>query len=58
MQVNLRKLCFALIAVAIVFKSDASLLPIRGNTRMQSDYEAALRLAVVEMFEPAARSVG
>jgi hypothetical protein len=44
--------------LATVFKSDASLLPIRGNTRMQSDYEAALRLAVVEMFEPAARSVG
>ncbi len=43
--------------LATVFKSDARLLPIRGNTRMQSDYEAALRLAVVEMFESAARSV-
>jgi hypothetical protein len=39
-----------------VLKSDARALPIKGNTRLQSDHEAALRLAVVEMFTSAARS--
>jgi hypothetical protein len=43
--------------LATVFASDARLLPIKGNARMQSDYEAALRLAIVEMLEPAASSV-
>jgi hypothetical protein len=43
--------------LATVFKSHARLLPIRGNTRMQTDYEAALRLAVAEMLGSAAKSV-
>lgn len=37
--------------LATVLRPDASLLPIKGNARLQSDYEAALRLAVVEMSD-------
>lgn len=33
-----------------LLKPDGSLLPISGNARLQSDYEAALRLAIVEML--------
>jgi hypothetical protein len=44
--------------LAIVFKPGGSLLPIRGNARLQADYEAALRLAVVELSDPVAQTVG
>jgi hypothetical protein len=40
--------------LAAMLRSGASVLPVRGDTRLQSDYEAALRLAVVEMFASAA----
>jgi hypothetical protein len=43
--------------LATVFKPDG-LLPIRGNARLQADYEAALRLAVVELLAPVAQSAG
>ena len=39
--------------LATLLKPDASLLPIAGNSRLQADYEAALRLAIVELLTPA-----